>query len=340
METLKSPAPSKNVRTNPKRVVVTDSPFANLDGEREAAAAHGATFEDFQCKSEQETIAAVAGADVVLVTHVPITNAVLEALAPNAVVVRYGVGIDNIAIEAAHDLGVRVTCVPDYGSETVADHASAAVLSLMRRLPMYDRAIRDEGWTNPGALSPLPDLSNSTVGIIGMGRIGQAVHSRLKAFGFTFLAYDPVADPEEAKSRGIRLVELPTLLAESDAVTLHVPLLPSTHHLISSDALAMMRPNAVLVNTARGGLVDGAALNFALRSGAIAGAALDVFEEEPLSLQSPLRSAPNLLLTPHAAFYSDDSLVRLQQSASDELDRALSGRPLRCPILPPGAQVV
>lgn len=334
METLESDSPQASAGPTTKRVVVTDTPFKELEEERAAADSNGAVFEVFQCKSEQETVDAVAGADVVMVTHVPITAAVLEALAPNAVIVRYGVGVDNIDVDRAHQLGVRIASVPDYGSETVADHASAALLSLMRRLPMYDRAVRDEGWANPAALSPLPDLSNSTVGIIGMGRIGQAVHSRLAPFGFTFLAYDPVADPEEAKSRGIRLVELAELLAESDAVTLHVPLLPSTHHLISKDTLALMRPNAVLVNTARGALVDGGALNSALRSGIIAGAALDVFEEEPLSSESPLRSAPNLLLTPHAAFYSDDSLVRLQRSAADELDRALSGRPLRCPILP------
>lgn len=336
MKTLDSHSASEKIVTTSKRVIVTDSLFANLDDEREVAESHGAALEAFQCKSEQETIAAVTGADVVMVTHVPITAAVLASLAPDAVVVRYGVGIDNIDIDAAHELGIRVACVPDYGSETVADHASAAILSLMRRLPMYDRAIRDNGWTNPATFSPLPDLSKSTVGLVGMGRIGQAVHTRLAPFGFTFLAYDPVANPEEATRRGIRLVDLEELLSESDAVTLHVPLLPSTHHLISTDELAVMRTSAVLVNTARGGLVDGEALNSALRSGTIAGAALDVFEEEPLSEESPLRSAPNLLLTPHAAFYSDDSMVRLQRSATDEMDRALAGRSLRCPILPPG----
>lgn len=334
METSNAAVRQRGDSPTTRRVVVTDAPFEDLNGERAVARHHEAKFEVFQCKSEQEAVAAVAGADVVMVTHMQVTSAVLEALAPNAVVVRYGVGVDNIDIDRAHQLGVRVACVPDYGSETVADHASAAILSLMRRLPMYDKAVRDEGWPDLATFAPIPDLSRSTVGLVGWGRIGQAVHARLAAFGFSFLAHAPGADQEEAERKGVELVGLDELLAKADAVTLHVPLLPSTRHLISAQTLGLMKVNAVLVNTARGGLIDSAALDAALRAGTIAGAALDVFEEEPLPEESPLRSAPNLLLTPHAAFYSDDSLARLQRSAADELDRALAGRPLRCPVLP------
>jgi D-3-phosphoglycerate dehydrogenase / 2-oxoglutarate reductase len=274
----------------------------------------------------------VAGAQVAFVNFAPITEEVLAALAPGAVVVRYGIGYDNVDVDAARRIGVSVANVPDYGTATVADHAVACLLALLRRLPAYDRAIRADGWVTPTGLGSLPGLASTTVGLVGIGSIGLAVESRLRPFGITVLAHDPYADRDEPAARGVRLVDLPELLASSHAVSLHAPLVPATQHLIDAAALGRMRPGAVLVNTSRGGLVDPDALADALASGQVAAAALDVFEPEPLPLDSRLREFPQVLFTPHAAFFSDDSVAALQRLAAEEAARALAGEPLRCRV--------
>ncbi|SDT09597.1 C-terminal binding protein [Microlunatus soli] len=310
-----------------RRIVVTDHAFGNVDAERAVAAEIGASFAVHQCRTEAETITAVRGADAVLVNFAPMTAAALQALAPAAIVVRYGIGYDNVDVDAARAAGIAVANVPDYGSETVADHAVAALLSLLRRLPVYDGLIRDQGWCQPPDVGPLPALADTTVGLIGTGRIGLAVARRLQAFGTRVLAHDPYADPriDEVVTR----VELDDLLTTSDAISLHCPLVPETAHLIDHRALGRLRPGAVLVNTSRGGLVDTAALTDALSDGRLAGAALDVFEPEPLPADSPLRTQAGVILTPHAAFYSTASVRALQQLAADEVRRALTGAELR-----------
>lgn len=309
------------------RIVVTDHAFGNVDAERAVATEIGATFAVHQCRTEAETIEAVRGADAVLVNFAPMTKAALQALASSAVVVRYGIGYDNVDVEAARAAGVAVANVPDYGSETVADHAVAALLALLRRLPHYDGLIRSRGWCQPPEVGSLPALADTTVGLIGTGRIGLAVARRLRAFGIGVLAHDPYADSriDELVTR----VELDELLAGSDAISLHCPLLPQTMHIIDDHALSRVRPGAVLVNTSRGGLVDTAALTRALSAGRLAGAALDVFEPEPLPEDSPLRSQAGVILTPHAAFYSSASVRALQQLAAEEVRRALTGTELR-----------
>jgi D-3-phosphoglycerate dehydrogenase len=178
----------------------------------------------------------------------------------------------------------------------------------------------------------VPSLASSTVGLVGTGRVGSAVARRLAAFGVRVLAYDPFANAGALAELGVTLVDLDVLLEESDAVSLHAPATPSTHHIIDRRALARLRPSAVLVNTARGSLVDSDALAEALTSGALAAAALDVVEPEPLPPHSPLWTAPNLTITPHVSFYSTESLARLERLAAEEAERALLGQPLRCPI--------
>lgn len=312
-------------------MVVTDQAFGGVAREAAVAEEFGAEFAVFQCTSEAETIEAVAGAHVVFVNFAPITAAVLRAMAPGATVIRYGIGYDNVDIEAARSLGIAVANVPDYGSDTVADHTVACLLALLRKLPAYDRAIRTGGWCQPSSLGSLPGFASTTIGLIGLGRIGLAVWRRLRVFGFTCLAHDPYADAAVSDA-GLRLVELPELLSKSHAVSLHTPLTPQTHHLINDSTLAQMRRGAVLVNTSRGGLVDHDALADAVERGHIAAAALDVFEPEPLPADSRLRALPQVLFTPHAAFFSDDSLANLQRLAAEEARRALEGKPLRCPV--------
>jgi len=319
-----------------ERVVVTDHAFAAVDHERHVAERAGAEFSEHQARTEDEAAEVTRGAAVALVYFAPVTRRVLEGLAPGATVIRYGVGYDNVDVDAASELGVRVANVPDYGTATVADHAAALLLALLRRVPHYDRAMRGAGWLAPAAVGDVPTLQDAAVGLIGAGRIGLALADRLRPFGPALLASDPYADEDVLREHGVERVALEDLLPAVDALSLHAPANAETHHLVDADALARLKPGAVIVNTARGALVDEAALHDALERGALAGAGLDVFEEEPLREDSPLRSHPAVLLTPHVAYYSDRSVRDLQRLAAEEAARALAGEPLRCQVNPGG----
>ncbi|MFW6693263.1 C-terminal binding protein [Streptomyces sp. MAR4 CNX-425] len=320
-----------------KLLVVTDMTFPDDAAERRAAAAADADYARYDCTGEAETARAVRGADVALVNFAPVTDAVLAALAPGATVVRYGIGVDNVDLGAAAARGVRLANVTDYGSDTVADHAAAVLLALLRKLPAYHRTIAGGGWGAPSDQAPLRALHATTVGLIGTGRIGRALAARLAPFGMTVLGHDPYADPAALARAGIAPVGLDELLSRAHAVSLHAPATAETHHLIDAETLARLPRGAVLVNTARGSLVDTGAVVAALRSGRLGGAGLDVVEDEPLPAASELRSLPNVVLTPHAAFYSEQSVERLQQLAADEARRALLGEPLRSPVPLPAA---
>ncbi len=314
------------------RLVVTDHSFGNLHFEEEVARQHGQTLEVFDCHTAEETAAALAGASVVFNNLAPIGAAALKALAPGAMLVRYGVGVDNVDLAAAKAAGVTVCNIPDYGAEAVADHAVAMLLALLRRLPLFDTAVRDGSWGAKALVPSLDAFAVTTVGLLGFGRIARAVAQRLSAFGFHLLACDPMVSAAEAAESGVDLVTFEALLARSNALSLHLPLTPSTRNILNAETLASLPQGAVVVNVARGGLIDEAALAQALQSGQLAGAGIDVFEEEPIANDSPLLSAPNTLLSPHAAFYSNASLENLQRLAAEEADRFLKGQPLRCPL--------
>jgi D-3-phosphoglycerate dehydrogenase len=315
-----------------KRVVVADHVFATLELEAQMAAANGAEFEDFSCATEEATIAAARGANVVFVAFAPITRAVLKELSPGATVIRYGIGYDNVDIEALRELKMQLANVPDYGVSTVANHASASLLTLLRRIPIYDALIKENGWAKPNDVVPIKGFNSTVIGLVGFGRIAQAVKTRLEPFGFSFVAHDPYCPAEVFRQHGMEHVSLEELARRADAVTLHVPGSVDTHHIINAAFLHALRRGAVLVNTARGMLVDSEALLESIESGHLAGAALDVTDPEPLPLDSELRRYPQVLLTPHAAFYDEDSLKKLQQYASEEGHRALNGETLRCRV--------
>lgn len=315
-----------------KTVVVTDQAFGGTLAEEAVAAAHGALFRAYQCTTEGETVAATAGADVVLVNFAPITARVLAGLAPKATVIRYGIGVDNVDVSAAREHGVSVANVPDYGSDTVADHTVASMLSLIRKVTVYDRNIKHNGWCAPADVGPTRGFVDITVGLLGTGRIGLAVARRLIPFGFSLIAHDPYASPNALRAEGIEPVDHTTLLRSADVLTLHCPLTENTRHTIDGTALALVKKGTLLVNTSRGALIDEQALADALQSGQIGGAALDVFETEPLPDDSPLRRHDHVHFTPHAAFYSERSLAALQTLAAEEAGRALSRHPLRCPV--------
>lgn len=315
-----------------KRMVVTDQTFGNTDFEAAAARDGGAEFAVHQVASEDDTARVVAGAHVVLNNFAPMTRRVMQGMAEGATIVRYGVGVDNVDLETARELGVAVCNVPDYGIEEVADHAAAMALYLARKVHEFDAGIRGGEWAITEIINGLRSLGDTTLGLVGFGRIAQAFARRMMAFGCKAVAHDPFVDEAVAAGMGATLAPLDEVIAQANILSLHVPLTPDTRHMISADRLAALPAGAIVINASRGGLLDEAALARALKDGQVAGAGLDVFEKEPLQQDLPLRDAPNILLTPHAAFYSDGSVRRLQRLAAEEGLRALRGEPLRCQI--------
>lgn len=314
------------------RMVITDHAFADERFERAAADELGADFAVFQAGTEAEAADAVRGADIAVVNFAPMTESVLREMNSGAVVIRYGIGYDNVDLDAARAQRIRVCNVPDYGADTVADHAVTVMLAMIRKVGPFSRAIEAGLWPSPTELAPIRSMAETTVGLLGTGRIGIAVANRLRPFGVEVLAHDPYADPTTATEHGITLVELEELFGRSNVLSLHAPATPETTGIVSAENLAKMPAGAFLVNTSRGALVDQEAVIVALNCGQLAGAALDVFVPEVLPVDHPLRIHPNALLTPHAAFYSEQSLRDLQRLAAEEALRAGRGEPLRCPV--------
>lgn len=300
---------------------VTDCDHPSLAIERGIVESAGLGLESRQCRTEAEVASACRDAAGLLVQYAPITRAVLASLPRCRVVVRYGVGVDAVDVEAATDLGVAVCNVPDYGVEEVSDHALALLLALARGIVTLDRAVHGGDWS----LASRPDvrrLRGRVLGLVGLGRIGRAVARKAQAFGLEVLAFDPAAAPPPA---GVTPVGFDELLARADYVSLHAPLLPATRHLLDDAAFRRMRPGAFLVNTARGGLVDTDALTRALAEGRLAGAGIDVLESEPIAPDHPLLEQPNCLLTPHAGWFSQDAFAELKTKAAEEAVAVLTG---------------
>ena len=279
--------------------------------------------------SEDELIANLKDADVVLVSAAQITRRVLESLPRCHAVVRYGIGVDNVDLEKATDNGIVVAHVLDFCTEEVSNHALALLLALARRLlPLHRDAVAGR-WQQEHAWRLAP-VHGQTLGIVGFGNIGQAVARKARAFDMRVLARDPYCDHSAAEEMGVTLVPLDELLADSDYVSLHTPLTPETRHLIGAAELKAMKPSAVLINTARGPVVDGAALAEALATGEIAAAALDVFLQEPLPADDPLCRLENVLLTPHVASVSPTAMRLLRQEVGRAAGDVLRGRWPKC----------
>jgi D-3-phosphoglycerate dehydrogenase len=314
------------------RVVVTDYTFPHLEQEADAARRAGADFAAFQCRSAEEVAAAVEGADVALVQFAPFGAAAAAAVKPGACVIRYGVGYDNIDLAAARGHGLKVGYVPDYCADEVAEHTVSAALALLRKLPGLDASVRTGLWAAAKTAAPMKPFAETTFGFFGLGQIGRAVHGRLRGLGFRFIASDPMLSDEEAAALGVRPVDADNLLSEADVLCLHAPATPETIGFFNAARLARMQSHAIIVNSARGQLIVEDDLAAALSAGRIGGAALDVFNVEPLPADSPLRRAPNLLLTPHAAWYSDAAIRRLQHLVAADVTRCLGGEGPRKPV--------
>jgi D-3-phosphoglycerate dehydrogenase len=315
-------------------VVITDCDHDGVDPERAVLDGHDVELRVLQCRVPEEVADQAGDADVLINQYVPITGEVLDALPRCRLVVRYGVGVDNVDVEAAEARGVWVANVPDYGRDEVADHTLALALALLRGVVTLDRSVRDGAWDLEAA-RPLRRLATLTYGVVGCGAIGVAVARRAAGLGMRVLGYDLDRVPSDPP---IERVGLEELLEAADLVSLHAALTPASHHLIGAAALARMRPTAYLVNTARGGLVDASALLAALEAGELAGAALDVFEQEPPDeLGWRLARHPRVVATPHAAWYSEEAFHTLKTEVAREALRVLQGGQPRSPVNRPAA---
>jgi D-3-phosphoglycerate dehydrogenase len=306
------------------RLVVLDSPFGDIDVEIEAAAAYGVTVEDAGGVSGQAIVAAAGTADGVLVQFEKIEADVIAQCPGWRVIGRYGVGVDNVDLEAATRRGIAVINVPDYCVEEVATHTAALVLAGTRKLAQSRASIDAGRWADWQVVRPVKPLSTCTLGLVGIGRIGAEVARLLSPFFGRVIAHDPVAEPPA----GIEPAGLDEVFAEGDVVSLHCPLTPETEQLVDAERLASMKPHAMLVNVSRGGLVDTAALAAGLAAGRPALAALDVLPEEPPSPDDPVLAASNLLLTNHTAWYSETALVTLRRLAAERCGAFLAGKPV------------
>ncbi len=313
-------------------VAVADSVFPNLDPATKVLSDIGAELQLAADSSPESVMKLAADADAVLVTYAKINGDMIRQMKKVRIISRFGIGVDNVDLDAATQKGIVVTKVPDYCIDEVSDHAMALLLSAVRKIPMATEQVHGGTWKMPNFV-PIHRLRGSVLGLVGFGRIPQLVAPKAKSFGMRVIAFDPYAPAEVFKSLGVEKVELDELLRTSDYVSIHSPLTPETKGMFNADAFRKMKKGSYVVNTARGPIIDEAALAEAVDSGHIAGAALDVMTSEP-PVNSPLIGKRNVIITPHTSFYSEESLVELQVKAAQEVVAVLSGKKPRNPVNP------
>ena len=309
-----------------KKIVVIEPGYLNYSAEENILQDWDPQFVVVPANASlEEKLRQVSNADAIMVREATVSRPMIEAMQQCRVIVRYGVGVDNIDSQAAKEKGIYVANVPDYGSEDVAEHALALLLAATRRIATRNRDVRDGQW-GIGQREPMFRLAGKILGVVGFGRISRCFVQKASGFGFKrILVVDPLLTDEQASQAGVTRVNLDTLCREADFISLHAPLTPDTHHLIGEAELAKMKPSAVLVNTSRGGLIDEQALINALLQKRIFAAGLDVFESEPLSAKSPLLQMDKTLCTDHTAWFTEESVVELQSKAAHEVRRAFEG---------------
>jgi D-3-phosphoglycerate dehydrogenase len=319
------------------KIVVTDYIEPDLEWEREQVKGSAVTLEAYQLKSAStpELLARTKGADVLIVNMVKVTREVIEGLDSCRLIIRHGVGYDNVDVVAATEKGIQVCYVPDYCREEVAEQAMMLLLVCRRKFTKQLESLEDSiagGEWDFSKVMPLRRFSNTVAGIVGCGRIGSLVLRMLRGFGIDVLVHDPYLSDVRQRELGIRCIPLEELLPKSDMVTIHPSLTHETKYMIGERELRMMKPSAILVNTARGAIVKAGALARACREGWIAGAAIDVYEKEPPDQSFVLRGIPNVILTPHLAWYSEDAGWSIREKILEDVRRFLDGRPPRYPI--------
>ena len=309
--------------SRPFRVLLTDRAWPDAAIEQKVLAEANAELVEAPATDEQTLVALAPDVDAIATNWAKITEPVIRAARRCQIIARLGIGIDNIAVDVATELGIPVTNCPDYCVAEVSDHALGLLLACARRIGFFHLRTK-QGEYNLNAAPLMRRLSGQTAGLVGLGRIGQALSLKLRALGMSPIAYTPSGSDH---GTGCRMVSLPELFAASDYISLHAPLTAQTRHLVNADVLQRMKPTAYLINTSRGGLIDPAALWEALQQNRLAGAALDVFEPEPPDLSQPLYQDERVIVTPHAAFVSQESLEQMRRQAMSQVVQALRGEP-------------
>ncbi|MEW5784751.1 MAG: C-terminal binding protein [Bacillota bacterium] len=302
------------------RVAVTDHVFTDLEIERDALRAIGATLDEYSCSSVEEIIDQVKDADALLNCYAIVSEKAIVSLEKCKIIARYGIGIDTIALEAARKRNIYVTNVPDYCVDEVSDHAFALLLASARKLIPLNATVQSGEWTFHNQ-RPMFRLRGQTLGFMGFGKIARLLKEKAAPFGFTFVAYDPFLSASMDPS--VELVDLPELFKRSDFLSLHTPLTSETRGMVDRSLFALMKPTAVIVNTARGPVINEADLVQALREKQIGGAALDVLQAEAISKDHPLLGLENVIITPHTAFYSEEATVEQRTKAVQQIIKAL-----------------
>jgi D-3-phosphoglycerate dehydrogenase / 2-oxoglutarate reductase len=306
-------------------IALTDSVFPSLDPAIAVLRHLDPEIKPARSTSEDDILAVARKADAVLVTYARLTGGLLRQLERCKVIGRFGLGVDNIDIKTAAELGIVVTYVPDYCLHEVSDHAMALLLALARKVT-YGNALVQAGRWEMKAVEPIHRLKDQVLGLVGFGNIPRLIAPKAKAFGLRVVAHDPYVAEAAASALGVELLSLERVLEVADFVSLHTPLMPATKGMFAAAIFGKMKRGAFFINTARGALVDEGALLQALDSGQLGGAALDVVAEEPLTGRSPLLGRPNVILTPHTAFYSVEALLELQTKCATDVARVLSGQ--------------
>lgn len=306
------------------KVVITDYEFATLAPEEEILSKVGAELIRAQCRTEDEVIEAAKDADALLNQYAPVSRKVIENLPNLKVVSRYGVGVNTIDIDAATEHGVIVGNVTDYCMDEVSDHAFALLISCARKVTQLNNAVKAGNWDYKVGV-PIFRLPGRVLGLIGFGRIPQTLARKAQAFGLKVIAFDPYLPPEVAKEKGVELMELNEVCAQADFISVHSPLTDATRGMISDEQFNLMKKETFIINTARGPVIDEKAMIRALQEGKIAGAGLDVLENEPIEPDNPLLKMDNVIINPHAAWYSEESQLELKQKVAQNVADVLSG---------------
>ncbi|QRG66714.1 C-terminal binding protein [Brevibacillus choshinensis] len=297
------------------KVVVTDWEYTDLRYEEQVLENERITLVPAQCRTEEEVIAACWDADAVINQYAPLSRRVIEGLERCQVITRYGVGVNTVDLQAATEKGICVANVPDYCMDEVADHALALLLAWTRKIVVAHQAVQNGNWDFK-VTQPITRLRGRTLGLVGFGKIPQALAQKVKPLGLNVIAHDPYVPQSVAAELGVQLATLEELCERADIVSVHAPLTDSTKGMMGARQFAAMKKEAIIINTSRGPVIDEQALIYALQSGKIAGAALDVVEQEPITPESPLVGMDNVILTPHVAWYSEEAAAEMRAKAA------------------------
>jgi len=312
-------------------IAVADSVFPDLAPTERVFSRLGATVQLAREPTLGAILEVAQKADGLMVTFAQLSAELIQGLERCRAIGRFGIGVDNIDLNAATKAGIQVCFVPDYCLDEVSDHAMALLVALARKIPYSNSLVQGNRWEGK-AVAPIYRLRGRTIGLIGLGKIPQTLVPKAQAFGLNVIACDPFVEKDITTALSVKMVDFEYLLEHSDYISIHAPLTPDTRHMFNADAFKQMKAGALLINTARGPLVDEAALAVALDKGQLAGAALDVLSDEPPSADFVLLNRENVILTPHTAYYSEDALLDLQTKAAEDVASVLSGKEPRYPV--------